>query len=117
MNIAEAQLHQMARRHHAKMQKLDGIREKISGLSIRALSTLETGAGAWVGGLMDGKLQLPVNLSLMFGVGFILLEFTKPGERYRGHYGSIGNGFLGSYLARAGYRFGHRLRESRKGAS
>lgn len=114
MNVTEEHLHRMARRHHATMQKLDGIREEIAEYSNRAFSTIETGGGAWVGGLMDGKLQWPVSAGAVFGVGFILLDFLDfGGEKDSARYGNIGKGFLAGPLARVGYRFGQHMRERR----
>ena len=99
------------------MQKLDGIREKISGLSARAISTIETGVGAWVGGLIEGRTRtgrnpFPAPLNLFMGSALVLMDHVgMGGERYREHYGNFGNGLLGSYLAGIGYRFGHRMWE------
>jgi len=97
------------------MQKLDGLREKISGFSARAGGTIEMGAGAWIGGLMDGKLQWPVSMGLVFGFTLTALDYlnmSAEGHRFYGnHYGNLGNGFLASYLARAGQRFGTRMLE------
>jgi hypothetical protein len=108
---AEAHLHQMARRHHATMKKLDGTRERFAGFTRRGISTIEMGAGAWVGGLMDGKLQWTVSPSLILGINLILLDYIGISPRDSAHYGNFGNGFLAGPLARAGYRFGQRMRE------
>lgn len=116
MSAVEVQLHHMARRHHASMKKLDALRDRIANFSTRTtgfapVGTFETGAGAWVGGLMDGKLHWPVSMSLVFGGGLILLDWLDfAGERDRVHYGNVGKGFLSGALARAGYRFGQRWR-------
>lgn len=118
--ITEAHLHHMARRHHATMKKLDGIREKVAGVTGRFVGTFETGAGAWLGGAIEGRtaggtvLRIPINL----GIGAIMLAVgTIPGLVNAGwgsHLSNVGNGFIGSYVAATGYAFGKRWRETGK---
>lgn len=114
MSAAEMQMHHMARRHHASMKKLDALRGSFANFSTRmfwrAGGTLETGAGAWAGGVMDSKLGWPVPMSLVFGVGFVLMDWVDFGGRHSVHYGDVGKGFLTGVFARAGYRFGQRQR-------
>ena len=117
-NITEEHLHHMARRHHATMQKLDGIRGKIAGISGHAFGTLETGLGAWAGGVLEGRTgglavgPLPVNL--LAGAGMLIVSYTGLAKGYSEHLGNIGNGFLGSYLAATGYAFGKRGQETKQ---
>lgn len=117
-NITEEHLHHMARRHHATMQKLDGIREKITVVSQKSFGLLETGAGAWAGGLIEGRFAgaavgpLPVNL--LAGAAMLIVSYTNvAGPKYSEHLGNLGNGFIGSYLAATGYAFGKRWRETK----
>ena len=118
-NITEEHLHHMARRHHATMKKLDGLREKFGGITKRSISTLEMGAGAWLGGAIEGRTAgaalgpLPINL----GVGVLLLaagHLDLAGDKYSEHLNNIGNGFIGSYLAATGYAFGKRWKDTGK---
>ena len=118
-NITEEHLHHMARRHHATMQKLDGIREKVAGYAQKSFGLLETGAGAWAGGVLEGRTAgmavgpLPVNLLL--GAGLLMLGYGNiGGEKYSEHFNNLGNGFIGSYLAATGYAFGKRWKETGK---
>jgi hypothetical protein len=118
-NITEEHLHHMARRHHATMQKLDGIREKISGYAQKSFGLLETGAGAWAGGMLEGRTggmsvgPLPVNL--LAGAALLVAGYANlGGERYSEHFNNLGNGFIGSYLAATGYAFGKRWKETGK---
>jgi len=117
-HITEEHLHHMARRHHATMQKLDTIREKISGYAQRGFGTLETGFGAWAGGVLEGRTggaslgPIPFNLGI--GAAFLLVGYTNlAGEKYSEHLNNFGNGLLGSYLAATGYAFGKRWRETK----
>jgi hypothetical protein len=118
-NITEEHLHHMARRHHATMKKLDGLREKFGGITHRFVSTLEAGAGAWAGGMIEGRTggatigPLPINLA----VGTLLLvggHLDLAGNQWSDHLNNLGNGFLGSYFAASGYAFGKRWRDSGK---
>jgi hypothetical protein len=118
-NITEEHLHHMAKRHHATMKKLDGLREKFSGVTERFVGTLEVGAGAWLGGAVEGRtgggtvLKVPINL----GVGAVLLaagHLDLAGDQWSGHLNNLGNGFIGSYVAATGYAFGKRWRETGK---
>jgi hypothetical protein len=117
-NITEEHLHHMARRHHATMKKLDGLRDKFSGFTQRFVGTLETGVGAWLGGTIEGRtsggtvLKVPINL----GVGALLLAASHldlAGNQSE-HLHNLGNGFIGSYIAATGYAFGKRWRETGK---
>ena len=82
-NITEEHLHHMAKRHHATMKKLDGLREKFSGMTERFVGTVEIGAGAWLGGAVEGRtaggtvLKVPINL----GVGALLARGGSPRPR------------------------------------
>jgi len=118
-NITEEHLHHMARRHHATMKKLDGLREKFSGITSRFMGTVTTGAGAWLGGAIEGRtaggtvLKVPINL----GIGAVLLaagHLDLAGEQYSEHLNNFGNGFIGSYVAATGYAFGKRWKETGK---
>jgi hypothetical protein len=117
-NITEEHLHHMARRHHAAMQKFDGLRAKISKGAHTFFGIAETGAGAWLGGMLEGRTSggsigpVPYNL----GIGGVLLavgHLNLAGTEYSKHFENLGNGFIGSYLAATGYAFGKRWKDSK----
>jgi hypothetical protein len=119
VNITEEHLHHMARRHHATMQKLDGIREKYAWVRGRLAGTVENMAGAWLGGTLEGRTAgaalgpLPINL----GVGVALVaasHFDVGGDRWGNDLQNFGNGFIGSWAAATGYAFGKRWKETGK---
>jgi hypothetical protein len=117
-NITEEHLHHMARRHHATMQKLDTIREQITGYAQKSFGVLETGAGAWAGGLIEGRWNGaalgPLPYNLLAGVGLLVAGYANlGGPTYSKHFENLGNGFVGSYLAAMGYNFGKNWRESK----
>ena len=118
-HITEEHLHHMARRHHATMKKLDGLRDKFAGFTSRFVGTIEMGAGAWIGGAIEGRTNgasigpLPINL----GVGALFLaagHLDLAGSQWSDHLNNLGNGFVGSYLAASGYAFGKRWKETGK---
>lgn len=118
--ITDEHLHHMARRHHATMKKLDGMREKLWNVTNRFVGTAETVVGGWVGGAIEGKtaggtvIKIPINL----GIGAILLavghipDLVSPAVST--HLNNLGNGLVGSYAAASGYAFGKRWRETGK---
>ena len=117
-HITEEHLHHMARRHHATMQKLDGIKEKIASYTHRGLGTLEIAGGAWVGGVLEGRSgggslgPIPFNLGI--GAAFLIAGYAGLAKEHSDHLTNVGNGFLGSYLAASGYAFGKRWKDTGK---
>jgi hypothetical protein len=117
-NITEEHLHHMARRHHATMKQLDGLREKFTGIAQRGLSTIETAAGAWIGGAVEGKtsggtiLNIPYNL--LAGAVLLAVGHANLAKEHSGHLLSLGNGFIGSFVAASGYAFGKRWKDTGK---
>jgi hypothetical protein len=122
-NITEEHLHHMAKRHHATMKKLEGIREKAAATVGRFVSTLETGAGAWLGGAIEGKTggaTLPLNIPVNLGVGAGLLaaaHFDVAGPQWSDHLNNLANGFISSYAAATGYAFGSNWRKGSFGSA
>ena len=118
MQITEEHLHHMARRHHATMQKLEGIKERSKHFFKKSFSTLETGAGAWIGGLIEGRWggpsigPLPVNL--IAGAALLVAAHANLAGDYSEDCNNLGNGFIGSYLAATGYAFGKRWRDTKQ---
>lgn len=119
MSISAAHINHLAKRHHAVMKQLDGLRDKFAKATKGFLSTLEIGAGAWAGGALEGRTggaslgPLPLNL----GIGAILLagsHLKLAGEQNSEHLNNLGNGFIGSYLAATGYSFGKEWKETGK---
>ena len=117
-HITEQHLHHLARRHHATMQKLDGLRDKISGMAQRSFGTLETGAGAWLGGMLEGRtggLSVgPVPVNLLAGGVLLAIGYAGLAKDHSEHLSNIGNGLVGSYLAATGYAFGKRWKDTGK---
>ncbi|HSX22256.1 MAG TPA: hypothetical protein VLE97_05725 [Gaiellaceae bacterium] len=122
-HITEEHLHHMARRHHATMQKLDGLRDRFSGIAGRFIGTVEVGAASWLGGALEGRTSgaslgpVPWNLGIgaLFLVGAHLNLANRPGGAdYTEHLNNLGNGFVGSYLAATGYAWGRKWKESGK---
>lgn len=118
-NITADHLHHLARRHHATMKQLDGLREKFAGITNRFVGTVEVGAGAWLGGIIEGRTggatvaHVPINLvagAALLAAGHLDIA----GSEWSEHLNNIGNGFLGSYVAATGYAFGKRWGESGK---
>jgi hypothetical protein len=119
MNVTEEHLHHMAKKLHHTNSKLHAIRAKFSGVTERAVRTVEVGAGAWLGGLVEGRtaggtvMHVPINL----GVGIALSAagyLDLAGSEWSGHLNNFGDGFIASYVAATGYAFGKRWKETGK---
>ena len=126
-NITAEHLHHMAKRHHATMQKVVLIQERVAGVVQRSTGTLETGAGAWLGGLLEGRTGGqslgPVPLNLAAGLAMVAVGHVAGAAKdgplgsmspMADHLNNLGNGLIGSYLAGAGYAFGKRWKETGK---
>jgi hypothetical protein len=118
-DIGHEHLHHMAKRLHHTNQKLDAIRAKFSGALGKAVDTVSVGAGAWLGGAIEGKtggdtfMRVPYNL----GIGAVLLlvgHVPSISGEYSKLLNNLGNGFVGSYVAAVGYQFGKRWKDTGK---
>jgi len=122
MNVTEEHLHHMAKRHHHTMGKLRAIQDKARALTSRFIGTLEVGAGAWLGGVAEGRLKHPdgsggtvmhVPVNLAAGVALLAAGHLElAGKEWSDHLNNLGNGFVGSYVAAAGYTFGTNWRDT-----
>lgn len=118
-NIGHEHLHHMAKKHHALRQKFEGLKAKFSGVTEKAVRTVEVGAGAWLGGAIEGRtaggtvLHVPINLGV--GVALSALGYMEvAGSEWSGHLNNFGDGFIGSYVAATGYSFGKRWHDTGK---
>src|SRR5580765_2905437 len=106
----EQHLHHLARRHHATMQKVVVLQEKITTYTSRAANLIEVGAGAWLGGLMEGRTGGRATVPLLLGGTLLLIGYVGDND----HGVNLGNGLISSYLATAGYEFGQRWQSTGK---
>jgi hypothetical protein len=118
MHITEEHLRHMARRHHATMQKLDAIEEKVVGVSGRLIDTLETTGFAWIGGTIEGGTGGwalgPVPLNLLAGLVAIGASHANVAKgRFSNDLNNFGTGLIGSWAAAVGFAFGKRWRETK----
>jgi hypothetical protein len=117
MNLTDEHLHHMAKRNHELSGKLAAIRSRAAQLAEKhlggAICTLETAAGAWLGGTIEGRtsgatfLKVPLNL-LGAGLALVASHTDIAGTKWSSHFANLGNGLLGSYASAVGYSFGKR---------
>lgn len=120
MSIHEQHVHHLAKRLHQAHGKIDELRAKWSGVANAALSTAEVSAGAFLGGVLEGKTsggalfdRLPYNL--LGGVALLAAGHTVLADTdYADHVNNVGNGFIAGYVASKGYAFGERWRDTGK---
>lgn len=116
-DIGHQHLHHLAKRLHHTNSHLARIQGNIADIAGRALGTIEVGAGAWLGGLMegytDGKTLAKVPLNLLTGLALIGASHAPRivPNHLRDHLNSLGSGFVSSYVAAVGYAFGSKWKK------
>ncbi len=112
-DFSERHVHHIAQHAHRVHRKHEALKAKFKGFTERFVSTLEVGAGAYLGGVLEGRtndgkvLHVPINL----GAGLLALaaaHLDLAGREWSGHLNNLGNGFVASYAGRAGYHFGEK---------
>lgn len=117
MSITHEHVQHLARRGENLHKRLEKLREKLSGVTARAVRTLEVGTGALLGGVVTGHAgpdggkiaHVPIDL----GAGLILNllgYFDAAGDEYSPHLNNFGDGFLASYLSSLGFGIGNNKR-------
>lgn len=95
--------------HKRKHQDLLG---KVEGATATAVRTLELGAGAFLGGALEGKTQqgkfLHVPINLLGGVAAIGAGMLDLAGDWSPHLATLGEGMVASYASSVGYAFGQR---------
>lgn len=99
--------------------KYNTLREKYSGNATKVVRTLEVGAGALIGGVIQGRagehgltlLGVPVEAlaGLALGIGGHI-EGGTTGD----HMGSVGDGLIASYVNHLGFGIGRSWRDTGK---
>lgn len=116
--VGEQHLHHMAKRLHSANRTIDQFLARRHVRYAVLINTVEVGAGAWLGGMIEGKtnngtlplVKLPINLGL--GIGLSVLGMLDYTGHYGAHLANLGAGFVGSYAATMGYTFGKRWTET-----
>lgn len=120
MSIHEQHVHHLAKRLHQAHGKIDELRAKWSGVANAALSTAEVSAGAFLGGVLEGKTdgaalldKIPYNL--LGGVALLAAGHTVLADSdWAEHVNNVGNGFVAGYIASKGFAFGQRWQQTGK---
>jgi hypothetical protein len=115
MEVNEQHLHHMAKRLHHSNRRFAELVGRFAGMKDGAIQTAEIGAGAWLGGLIEGKTNggtlpvlkfVPINLGL--GVGLSVLGLLDVLPRASAHLTNVGAGLIGSFASAKGYAWGQR---------
>lgn len=102
--------------HHKK--KHENLQGKFEAVTAGTIRLAEVGAGAWLGGVLEGKtgqgtfFHVPINL----GVGLVLAgagALDLAGD-WSPHLSNLGDGLIASYAAATGYSFGKKWKETGK---
>lgn len=121
MNYTEAHIHHLAKKAHNYKSKLEEVLGDRASVVERAVGLLEIGAGAWAGGMVEGRfagdtfLHVPPNLlgGLLFNAAGFLGESVF-GKEWAPHLNTFGNGMIASWTAALGFTFGQRWQQTGK---
>ncbi len=117
-DVSRVHLEHMARRHHSTMRRLEALRGKFAGMTEGAMRTIGVGAGAALGGMVEGRtaggtvMHVPLNLAA--GVGLAIAGHLDLAGAHSRHLNNLGDGLIASYVAATGYAWGKRWRETGK---
>lgn len=101
-------------------RKLTAMRDKFSGTTKKVVATIETAAGAGIGGLIQGHagtegshlFGIPTDLGGGLALNF-LGYFNAAGD-YSEHLNHLGNGLLSSFVSSVTFGWGNAWRETGK---
>ena len=102
--------------HHKK--KHEQLQGRLESMTERAVQLVEVGAGAWAGGVLEGRtgqgtfLHVPLNLGV--GLGLAAASALDLAGDWSPHLGNLGDGFIASFASSAGFNFGNRWRQTGK---
>lgn len=100
--------------HHKK--KHEHLQGKFEGIVEGTFRVAEVGAGAWLGGVLEGKtaqrtfFHMPLNL--LVGIGLAGVGAVGYAGDWSPHLSNLGEGFVASWAASAGYSFGKKWNET-----
>jgi hypothetical protein len=118
--------------HHRPLtlaEKAAKLKKRAGSIAGRGVRTLEVGAGAALGGLVQGMSKSPngahivkVPADLAIGLGLHLAGFLDlAGDEWSSHLNNFGDGFIGAYFSDLGFAVGKKKKETgsffTKGAS
>lgn len=97
-------------------KKWEGIKESLGSKVEATVCLLEVGAGAYLGGLVEGRTDqgtfMHVPLNLAAGIALAGAGIAGAAGEWSPHLTNLGSGFVASYAASAGFKFGKTWRGS-----
>lgn len=120
MNIGREHIEHLHKRGQALGRRLDALRGRLTGVTKKAVATVETAVGAGVGGIIQGRageegshiLGVPTDLGV--GLALNLLGYFDAAGDYSDHLNNLGNGFLSSFTSSIGFGWGNSWRQTGK---
>jgi hypothetical protein len=120
MQLGREHIQHLVRRGDALRRKLDSVKERLEGATTKLVRTVEVGAAAIAGGMIQGKagpdgatvMKVPVDL----GAGLLLnvAGYFNAAGQHSDHLNNLGDGFLASYLSSLGFGIGNTWRTTGK---
>ena len=120
-NIGREHVEFLAKRGQALSRRIEGLKERLTGATRKAVRTIEVAAAAGAGGLIQGKagpegshvMHVPTDLGLGLGLN-LLGYFNAAGDQYSEHLNNLGDGFLASFTSSVGFGWGDSWRKTGK---
>ena len=111
-NITYEHLHHAVKKGESWRKRLEAYKEKLENATTKVVRTLEVGAAAAIGGIIQGKagpdgahfMHVPVDL----GAGLVLsvLGYMDAAGSYSDHLNNFGDGFVAAYTSNLGFHMG-----------
>lgn len=106
------------KQRHAWRQRFDDLREKFRSPVSKVVKTVEVGAGALIGGVIQGKAgpqgatiaHIPIDLLAGAALNAAAV-FHVAGAENSAHLGNVGDGLIAAYLSDVGFKIGQKWHE------
>jgi hypothetical protein len=100
-------------------ERLDNWKETLRSPAAKVIKTAEVGAGAILGGVIQGKAgpkgatiaHLPIDLLAGAALN-VVAAFHVAGEENSAHLGNVGDGLIAAYLTDVGFKIGKKWNET-----
>lgn len=120
MNITRQHVQHLHHRATHLHKKVEALKERAEAMTEKFVRTLEIGAAATVGGVIQGKagpdgahvMGVPVDLGA--GLALNLLGYFDAAGKYSDHLNNFGDGMLAAYLSQVGFGVGQKWRSTGK---
>ncbi len=120
MQLGREHIQHLVRKGNALRARLDAVKERLEGATTKLVRSVEVGAAAVAGGIIQGKagpkgatvMKIPVDLGA--GLALNVAGYFNAAGKHSDHLNNLGDGFLASYLSSLGFGMGNHWRTTGK---